>query len=145
MGTDKRIYHHHLSSVKPPPVDIDLRAVVVSSILNIRRLPVSNCSNESASYRQGRDSVPMFLHRGGMGRVKVGMSPGKMRGALTLKLGTVHMNRSVVGRRKLESLNFDTDNIHLIFSLLKTSASSFTVHTCDTIVSGNNLLKCPFP
>ena len=115
----------------------------MSSILNIRRLPVSNCSNESASYRQGRDSVPMFLHRGGMGRVKVGMSPGKMRGALTLKLGTVHMNRSVVGRRKLESLNFDTDNIHLIFSLLKTSASSFTVHTCDTIVNGNNLLKCP--
>ena len=112
MGTDKRIYHHHLSSVKPPPVDIDLRAVVVSSILNIRRLPVSNCSNESASYRQGRDSVPMFLHRGGMGRVKVGMSPGKMRGALTLKLGTVHMNRSVVGRRKLESLNFDTDLLH---------------------------------
>ena len=103
MGTDKRIYHHHLSSVKPPPVDIDGRAVAVSSILNIRRLPVSNCSNESASYRQGRDSVPMFLHRGGMGRVKVGMSPGKMRGALTLKLGTVHMNRSVVGRRKLVS------------------------------------------
>ena len=84
----------------------------MSSILNIRRLPVSNCSNESASYRQGRDSVPMFLHRGGMGRVKVGMSPGKMRGALTLKLGTVHMNRSVVGRRKLQSLNFDTDLLH---------------------------------
>ena len=120
----------------------------MSSILDIRRLPVSNCSNESASYRQGRDSVPMFLHRGGMGRVKVGMSPGKMRGALTLKLGTVHMIRSVVGRRKLESLNFDTDNTDILHSsdlFIVENICKFTVHTCDTIVNGNNLFKCPFP